>query len=181
MLHCSEKMACPLKVVEYPARRFWLCGFFLLHPKSILPRSSGMEKNFKNTISDIEPPKELKGRILARLEDERRKSASSADRRQKRKKMLLFGGFLASGIGVFSSLAFFGHEILASDFWSFASLGFSDAGVVAANWQEYALSLLETLPVFSIIAVLAPMAVVLLLMKYYADQKFSYKNNLLIA
>lgn len=140
-----------------------------------------MEKNFNHNLSNIEPPKELKGRILMRIDDERRMSASSADRRQLRKKMLLIGGFFVSGVGLFSSVTFFGHEILASDFWSLASLGFSDINIVLTHWQEYGLSLLETLPVVSIAGVLAPVMAMLLLVKYYGTQSIGHKNNLLAA
>jgi len=128
-------------------------------------------KNIITTISNIEPPKYLKGVILARLAKEQQK-------RQLRRKMLLISGFLVSGVGVITSLAYFGSQIMSSDFFSIASLGLTDWGTVAGHWQDFAESLLETLPVVSIIAVLAPVAAILLLIKYYANHVFNFNNTL---
>jgi hypothetical protein len=142
-----------------------------LHPFFKTYRNISMKnKNIITTISAIEPPMHLKGVILARIEREGRK-------RQMRRKMLLMGGFMVSGIGAISSLAFFGREILASDFWSIASLAFSDLGTVVGHWQDYAFSLLETLPVVSIIAILVPIVAMLLLTKYYANHIFNFNNK----
>jgi len=142
--------------------------FFSLHPFFIMYRSINMEKkNIITLISDIEPPKALKNLILTRIERETRK-------RQMRRKMLLMSGFLVSGIGAVSSLAYFGSQIMTSDFWSIASLAFSDLGTVAGHWQDYSFSLLETLPVVSIIAILVPVFMILMLFKQYGEyQKIS--------
>jgi hypothetical protein len=132
-----------------------------------------MERDFNNnmnSVCDIEPPAYLRGLILARIAREEQK-------RQMCRKMLLWSGFFASGIGVVSSIAYFGSAIVASDFWSIASLAFSDLGTVVGHWQDYGLSLLETLPVVSIIAVLVPVAAILVLMKYYVEGLVSYKQN----
>jgi hypothetical protein len=150
-------------------------NFLHKHPNLILLRNRSMEKDSGYNISkfcDIDPPEHLRGVILARIAKEARK-------RQLRRKMLLFGGFFVSGAGVISSLTYFGREILASDFWSIASLVFSDLGTVAGHWQDYSFSLLETLPVVSIIAILVPIAAMLILTKQYAEKLVSYENNTL--
>lgn len=134
-----------------------------------------MEKDFNNItngICNIEPPKHLKGLILARI-------AHETQKRQMRRKVLLLSGFFVAGIGIVSSLAYFGSQIMTSDFFSIASLGLTDWGTVATHWQDFAESLLETLPVVSIIAILVPITAMLFLIKYYAEKLVTYKNNTL--
>lgn len=45
---------------------------------------------------------------------------------------------------------FFGGAIARSDFWSLVRLVFSDGAAVLAYWQEFLLSLSETLPIVSL-------------------------------
>lgn len=128
-----------------------------------------------NSVQDINPPKHLKMAVLKRIKTEQLKM-------QMRKKVLYMSSFVVSGIAVFASVAIFGKEILASDFWSIASLAFSDMGTVATHWQDFGLSLLETLPVLSIIALLAPVFVALVLVNQYGEYqkttglKFDFKQ-----
>ena len=126
-----------------------------------------MNKNSDNLLGklfEIEPPKGLKGAILARLEKERQKAVF-------RQKMFFQVGFALCGIGSLIALAVFGKAILVSQFASLLALGFSDLEIVLTVWQDYAFSLLETLPIFSMLAVVAPMFVLLLLLKQYAKFK----------
>ncbi len=122
-----------------------------------------MPKNFneKNKLfSEIEPPKGLRQAVFQRIEKEKA-------RRLFLKKLLLLTGFAFSvALGIATSV-FFGKEILASEFSSLVLLGFSDLKLLGAVWQDYLLSLLETLPTFSIVAILFPVFAFLMLLKQY--------------
>ena len=114
---------------------------------------------FKN-IAEIEPEKGLERRILRKIELE-------SEWQKKKKLALVDSGILLSlGALVFSVLNFWG-AIIQSEFWSLISLAFSDAGTVLSFWKDYALSLLETLPVLEIAAILAPIFAILFLISWY--------------
>ena len=86
--------------------------------------------------------------------------------------------FARAGLAVsFGALAYtlfvFGRAFLESDFWNLAKLSFSDSGVVATHAGDYWISLLETLPVVEIFAVLVPVVAVLVMFSYY----FKFTNN----
>lgn len=122
-------------------------------------------------IVEIDPPVNLKKAVFARIAKERQKQIF-------RKKVLYFSGFAVSMIGLFASIGFFGRNIIASDFWSIGSLVFTDMKVVAAYWQEYALSLLETFPVEALVFVLMPMFILLVLAKQYSEFLRNYPPRL---
>lgn len=122
-------------------------------------------------IAEIDPPVNLKKAVFARIAKERQKQIF-------RKKALYFSGFSVSIIGLFASIGFFGRNIITSDFWSIGSLFFTDMKVVAAYWQEYALSLLETFPVEALAFVLMPMFILLVLAKQYSEFLRNYPPRL---
>jgi len=125
-----------------------------------------MNKDLQNLFQE-NPPKYLKQAVLRRIEIERRK-------RVFRKKMLFKLGFFACVSAFLFSAIFFGHEILASDFWSISLLAFTDIKTVATYWQEFTLSLMETFPFEATAFVLAPIFMLLVLAnKYYEQQNFS--------
>ena len=66
--------------------------------------------------------------------------------------------FLASGGMLAGSMYLWKDAVLESSFWSLVALIFSDAGVVWAHTSEFALSLLETLPVVPLMAIFAGLA-----------------------
>lgn len=111
---------------------------------------------------EIEPPAHLKEAIFRRIELERRKKAL-------RHKIFYFCGFFVSGGGFLLAGIFFVREIRASEFWSILSLIFTDAKILTAYWREYALSLMETFPFEATIFVLAPVLILLVLMKKYVE------------
>jgi hypothetical protein len=122
-----------------------------------------MDRNFnkiENKFSQIEPPKHLKRAVFQRIEKEKAK-------RLLFKKFFLLLGFVVSIISSVATVAFFGKEILASEFSSLVLLGLSDIKTVGAMWQDYLLSLLETLPAFSIAATLLPIFAFLMLIEQY--------------
>ena len=106
-----------------------------------------MQKNFNEKtelFSEIESPKGLRQAIFQRIEKEKA-------RRLFLKKLLIIVGFAISIVSGIATSAFFGKEILASEFSSLVLLVFSDLKLISAMWQDYLLSLLETLPAFSIV------------------------------
>jgi hypothetical protein len=135
-----------------------------------------MDKNLKQilNIHDIQPPKGLKQAVFERIEKEKMKKIA-------RKRLLLRIGFILSGISSVVSLLFFGKDILSSEFLTLVLLGFSDMKTVTMLWQNYALSLMETLPTVSISATLLPVFIFMILLKKYGElenyrQHFSLKN-----
>ncbi len=123
-----------------------------------------MDRNFDeiiNKFSEIEPPKGLKEAVFQRIEKEQVKAAL-------RKQRFFQFSLAVCGISSFVAIVIFGRAILASEFFSLAMLAFSDLKIVLATWQDYSLSLLETLPTFSFTAALLPIFTFLLLLRQYA-------------
>ncbi len=129
-----------------------------------------MDRNLNeimNKLSEIEPPKCFKEAVFQRIEREQIKVVL-------RKKRFFQIGFALCGISSLATAAIFGREILSSEFISLAMLTFSDLKTVIAMWQDYSLSLLETLPTFSVTATLLPIFAFLMLLRQYA--KFQEGN-----
>lgn len=99
----------------------------------------------------FEPSPTLKGRILARIQEEQIAL-------QERRRKLSFAGLgislLTLSLGVFQ----YGGTLIESDFWLLFSLLFSDLGTVLNSFQDFAYSLLETLPVAPLFVLLLSLA-----------------------
>ncbi|MEI7890415.1 MAG: hypothetical protein WCI36_00440 [bacterium] len=121
-----------------------------------------MDNNFKTILGDLEIklPKGLKQAVFARIEMENQKSVA-------RKLLLIRIGFVFSGISSFAALAIFGKELLLSEFFSITLLVFSDLNTISMMWQDYTLSLLETMPTVSISMTLLPIFVFMFLLRQY--------------
>jgi|WetSurMetagenome_2_1015567.scaffolds.fasta_scaffold23095_1 hypothetical protein len=114
---------------------------------------------FKN-ISDLEPSVGLEKRILRKIDFQNKLAL-------RRKLAFIYAGFAASA-GVFMlAIIALGKALLQSDFWTLAKLIFSDTGLVFQNWGDFAYSLLETLPIFGIIAMLIPVFALFMLGSAY--------------
>jgi hypothetical protein len=94
-------------------------------------------------------PSELFGRIIARLRKEERLLSI-------KRKIVLYslttGGSMLILMLVFRA---FQSDLISSGFLQFFSLLFSDFSFVAVSWQNFSLSLLEALPVMSLLLLLA--------------------------
>ncbi len=67
-------------------------------------------------------------------------------------------------------------EITQSGFFQFVSLLFSDAGTIAVYWQDFTMTIAESLPIFGISAVLAAVFAFLLSIRFMArDRKIIFK------
>ena len=127
--------------------------------------TQNLQKIFKN-LKDIEPSRGLEGEILKVI-------AAKNGQALKRKLMAARAGLAVSFGALAYTLFVFGRAFLESDFWNIAKLSFSDGGVVARNWSDFSISLLETLPVLEIFAMLVPIVAVLVMFSYY----FKFSNN----
>lgn len=122
---------------------------------------------FKN-LKEFEPSAELEVRILSSF-------ARSGAARQavKRKLFYVWVGLAASFGALVYTLIVFGRAFLQSDFWNLIKLAFSDSGVIASHFGDFSYSLLETLPVLEIFAILVPVFVLMLTLSWY----FKFNNN----
>lgn len=97
------------------------------------------------------PPKSLFEKVMRRIREERKLLAL------KRKLIFLSIVFVGSIAALIPTFRMAQAEFAESGFATFFSLLFSDVGIIAAYWQNFALSLLETLPVTSLIIFLTVM------------------------
>jgi len=89
-------------------------------------------------------------------------------------------------VGITGSILFFllavllyGQVIVESEFWELASLAFSDLGIIAQNWNKFAYSLMETLPVMYLAIILAPVFFLFLFSSSYlsSNNHNSYRGH----
>jgi hypothetical protein len=137
--------------------------------KAHIDRINNMTQNIKNIfnrLKNVEPPQSLEGEILKAIVREKRLEI---------KKKLLFArtGLVVSFGALIYVLSVFGKTFLQSDFWNLAKLIFSDTGIIAGHFGDFSISLLETLPVVEIFAMLVPIFAVMMLLSCY----FKFTNN----
>ena len=140
-----------------------------MRPNYIFIRINNMTQNIQKifqSLKNIEPSQGLEGKIL--------KAISIKKSLEIRKKMMFVRAGLAVSFGALAYTLFvFGKAFLESDFWNLAKLAFSDSGVIASHVGDYSVSLLETLPVVEIFAMLLPAFAVMIMLSYY----FKFTNN----
>ena len=108
-----------------------------------------------------EPPQHLRQVVFDAIAKEKKRAWAI-------KRLWLRVGLLISVVSSIVTLAVFGKEIITSDFFSIAELSLSDMRTVAPLWQDYFMSLLETVPTVSIAVTLLPIFIALLLLRQYA-------------
>jgi len=118
-----------------------------------------LHKLFKN-IGDIDPPERLEKVILRKISLEKEKQI-------RQKLAFSYIGLAGSALASVYTWLVFGNSLLQSDFWTLAKLIFSDTQLVLQNWNDFAFSLMETLPIFGMIAILAPVFALFLLTSQY--------------
>lgn len=97
------------------------------------------------------PPKGLFKKVMRRIHEERKLLIF------KRRLVFLSIIFIGSIAALIPTFRMTQVGFAESGFIEFFSLLFSDAGIIATYWQNFALSLLETLPVTSLIIFLTIM------------------------
>ncbi len=103
----------------------------------------------------FEPRAELFDLVVAKINQER--SLSIAKRH-----VFIYGfGFILALVAVIPAFIWFKSGITNSGFMDFFSLLFSDSSFVVSYWQSFTMSLLESLPILSIIALLSVVWVIL--------------------
>jgi hypothetical protein len=104
------------------------------------------QPNRRQTIELVSPADELLLRISLRAREEELFL-------QFRKRVVLgLLGLIGSALGLVGATVWFLVSSSLSGFSEMASLLTSDGGYVLSHWQDYSLSLLETLPVMNAIA-----------------------------
>jgi hypothetical protein len=122
--------------------------------------SDPYKKIFVN-LGDIKPPKSLFDAILERIHAEKKRYA--------RIKLVLHGGLAAvSFAALIPSSLYVVSEFSQSGFNQFFSLLFSDGATVISYWKEFLLLLVESLPLFSTIALLIAIVTFLGSLKFVA-------------
>jgi hypothetical protein len=143
----------------------------ILRPKIWLRRidkhMSNLSQNFKD-IAEISPAPTLEKAILSKIE-------LLEGQKVKRARIWSYAGFAVSVSTFLGALLLFGETFLQSEFWSILSLVFSDAQVVAGNWQDFGFSALETFPVIGTIAMLVPTVILLWSMSQYLEWHAKFK------
>ncbi|MFA7685509.1 MAG: hypothetical protein WCX95_01775 [Candidatus Gracilibacteria bacterium] len=123
-----------------------------------------MQKNYKNlfvNIPEINPPSFLQGKILDRI--------AGAKMRRVRVILTAFSLIIVVGIAsIVPALQYVSQSFSKSGFYSYFSLIFSDGGSIVAYWQEFLLSLADTLPVMGIIVLFSIIFMVLLALRFVA-------------
>ncbi len=111
-----------------------------------------MLQNYKKLfghIETLEPPVELLERVLLRIKKERRLITV-------KRRIFLFSAGLFVTIAAFIPAAqMVWNGFTESGFLKFLSLIFSDAEIIAGYWQNFVMSLLESLPVMGLVLFLA--------------------------
>ena len=97
---------------------------------------------------DVEPSSGLHLRIAARIREK--------IRRAELVRRFVFGSLAtASIIAMIPAVQLLAQDFYASNFYRYFSLLFSDGGAVLNAWQEFTMTLAESLPVLSIAVVLS--------------------------
>lgn len=84
----------------------------------------------------------------------------------------------ASFVGLVPVFKILLNDLTQSGFYEYASLVFSDTGLVLSAWKELAFSLVESLPIMSIIFTLSLLFTIFLSMKYVVKQIINSRMSL---
>lgn len=107
-----------------------------------------LERTFE-AMNREEPRQALRLRILAQIQ-------LLEERQMYRQKWFSLGMLSLSAVVFFGGMYQYGLVLLQSDFWTLLSLLFSDLGILVGSFQDFAYSLLETLPLVPLLVLLAP-------------------------
>jgi hypothetical protein len=109
-----------------------------------------MEEKYKKLLGSInlvEPPKGLAGRVLAMI--------SMEEKRMAKVRTWIFGSASVASFGLsLWAVIYLVESVKQSGFWQYFSLIFTDK-VALTYWRELSLSLVESLPIVSVIVFLA--------------------------
>jgi len=122
-----------------------------------------MREDYEKLFSFLSPPEpspDLLEKVLGRLKEKRRAAIL--------KKIFWHSlGVTVSGIALIVTFQMAKADFANSGFWQFFSLIFTDSKILVSYWQNYILSLLETLPAINLILLLGSASFFLILLKYW--------------
>lgn len=128
-------------------------------------------KRIQEVFQDMEgcePSEMLRSKILLSIEQERVTRLSQ-------RRLFSVVGLMISAIVFVGSVVAYGEALLQSDFWMLGSLLFSDLTIIVASFQDFSLSLLETLPVVPLFVILVPLSLFFWLTSLFLS--FSEKHD----
>ncbi len=110
-----------------------------------------MDKNYSKLFQALDPvdvPEGLSSSIIAKIRKEQQRNA---------RLQLAISAPLAfiSGVAVVFTFQYLAQELSRSGLGDYFSVLFSDGGAVLTYWREFALSLLEQIPILSMILFLS--------------------------
>lgn len=111
-------------------------------------------------LNQVDPPAQLCGNILAKIENEQKRTA---------KIKAAFSGLLAlaSFIAAFPAAGYILQGLQSSGFYQFASLVFTDGGTIFSYYfKEFALSLAESVPVLELSIFLTVLFILMISFKF---------------
>lgn len=130
-----------------------------------------MQNSYEQLFSHLQTPVPRDGL----LHDILRRVAAEQARAARRRLVIFSLGCAGSLAGLIPAFIMMRTSMIESGFVEFFSLLFSDAGSVALYWQNFALTLLESLPAVSIAAFLATVFTFLGALRFLTrDIKFFY-------
>ncbi len=112
-------------------------------------------KHFPN----IEVPKDLKSKVINRL-------VTTEKRNIRTERSIGFAFFIAAFSSISYLCLYAAKELIASGFYNYFSLIFTDTKVVFANFSDFSAMILESLPFFTIIALLSMLIILLFAYRY---------------
>jgi len=136
-------------------------------------RTIGMESGKTKIFEAIEPSRDLSRRVFFAIGREEERFA-------RRKRTVSLAWTIASAVALMFACTRLFLDATHSGFAEALSLAFSDSATVAAYWTDFMLSISETLPYMSLVALLASVFAVMLslrsLMRWQSYHK-NYKNH----
>jgi len=125
-----------------------------------------MRKDYERLFQQlcpVEPPERLLAHIQKRI--------AAEGRRMAHRRVFLLGGIaLVSLAALVPAAQYVVKEFYRTGFYEYLSLLFSDSGSLSAYWQEFLLSLAESLPLVASIAFLS------VLLTFLGSAKFAIRN-----
>ncbi len=122
------------------------------------------QKSFKALFSEL-PPKEVPPQLMETVLF----CLASAKRRALKRRVFIFGGLAGlSLVAAVPAFQYFGSEIARTDFFDYFSLIASDGATALVLWKQLTLSLIESLPIYGMTAILSVAFVSLLSLKMMA-------------
>ena len=124
-----------------------------------------MSKNYEKLFTHLVPPKPSAGlfeKIMHRIREEQQLLTI------KRRLAVFSVSLIVSASAFIPVLKMVQKELYESGFLQFLSLAFSDFGIIATYWQNFTMSLLETIPAISLTILLITILIFLESLKFLA-------------